>query len=126
MYKIKLLLEGYQSRIACIIFHLNCRKYQIIECQSIEFKWLFSGLLVTYGFCVVVLRFFGLYVKNKKKKKKETKRKIKFLSLTSTYRISNHLMQYIPHHIQTIMFTTLKSSAFFISTAVTEQYSCQN
>ena len=62
--KIKLLLEGHQSRIACIIFHLNCRKYQIIECQSIEFKWLFSGLLVTYGFCVVVLRFFGLYVKN--------------------------------------------------------------
>ena len=59
------------------------------------------------------------------KKGNETKRKIKFLSLTSTYRISDHLMQYIPHHIQTIMFTTLKSSAFFISTAVIEQYSCQ-
>ena len=56
----------------------------------------------------------------KKRKRNETK----ILSLTSTYRISNHLMQYIPHHIQTIMFTTLKSSAFSISTAVIEQYSC--
>ena len=28
--------------------------------------------------------------------------------------------------IHTSMFTTLKSSAFFISTAATEQYSCQN
>jgi len=36
------------------------RYYPIIECQSTEFKWLFSGWLVTCGFCVVVLRFFQL------------------------------------------------------------------
>jgi len=60
------------------------------------------------------------------RRRKKRKRKIKFLSLTSTYRISNHLMQYIPHHIQTIMFAKFKSSVFSISTAVTEQYSCQN
>ena len=54
------------------------------------------------------------------------KKNINVLSFTSTYQISNQLMQYIPHNIHTSMFTIFKSSAPFISTAVTGQYSCQN
>ena len=54
----------------------------------------------------------------KKNKQKEKKRK-KMIYVVLHFQISNHLMQYIPHNIHTSMFTTFKSSALSISTAVT-------
>ena len=64
--------------------------------------------------------------KKRKKKKKEKKEKKKEHECFKLYQISNHLMQYMPRHVHTSMFTSFKSSALFISTAVNEQYSCQN
>ena len=61
----------------------------------------------------------------KEKRKKKYKKEHECFKLYFTYQSSNHLMQYIPHHIHTSMFTSFKSSALFISTAVTQQYSCQ-
>ena len=72
-----IIVEGVQSRLACIIFHLNWRWYQIIKCQLREFEWLFSSWLGTCGFCVVVLRFFGLCVKTLLRRRRRRRKKIK-------------------------------------------------
>jgi len=101
---------------------------QIIECQLSAFKWLFSGWLFTCGFFGAVLRLFRTLCVNmfleeeEKKKKKKKKKKHECLSL-SNFQSFNAIHT---NHIHTSMFTKFKSSALSISTAVTEQYSCQN
>ena len=41
----------------------------------------------------------------KEKRKKKYKKEHECFKLYFTYQSSNHLMQYIPHHIHTSMFT---------------------